>query len=148
MADFKLEGLKVNAAKTVPYVMEELVGINGMERPTLHTRPGGEANKVWWSEYLRRSSKEQKALTAGKTTAESVASNRALELELCAKHCVVSWDDIRDGDKAPVKFTPAEALEFFRQMPIDIVDRYRNFVGDPANFRDVMPIDEEAVAKN
>lgn len=127
-----LSGSQVNAQSSATYTFYELPG-----EPWVRVRPLGEANPRYWSAVLASQSKVRTRLMKGKISAEMLAQYRKTDREFIPKYADGGewggWIDDATGEEVP--YSPEAFAELCQQLPNDLFDELRSFMGDLNNFR-------------
>lgn len=142
MTDFSyLERLNTKE-KTAEYQLWQLE-----DAPILILAPATEANKPYYNQLLRKSSKAVRRMQSSGIDAGMLEKQRNDDKELFPLHVVKGWCGIKDANKKLVTFDKEAAKDFINALPNWIFDEVRNFAANPSNFIDDM-INTEEVAGN
>lgn len=139
-----LNQLEVKPTSTVDYVLHEIT-VNG-KTPVLEVAPATDANTQYFNELLKRGSRTQRQVKAGKVNSGMIAENRDEDRTLYPKYVIKGWRDMLDADGTEVKFTVNNATDFLAQLPDWLFDNVRSFCGEPQNFTETL--DVEVSSKN
>lgn len=91
-------------------------------------KPAMQSNVAYFTEKVRgRSQRIASPMIAAD-------ASRAEDVDLFAKHVLVSWEGVRSRTKALIPFSVGAARELLRQLPDHIFDQIRAFFANPDTF--------------
>lgn len=143
MSKFKrFKNYEVDAKKVIEYPIYEIEG-----EPILLLSPATDVNKPYMNNLLRIGKTSIMQARSGSMSSKTLQQNREQDRYLYPRYVIKGWKKVFEDNGSECEFTPENCEDFLNALPDWVLDKIRNFAGNPANFVDEI-IDVETAGQD